>query len=267
MNDSPNTNSKKRAHRTAEGGSTKRLRRGADLEASPDGGMDSTILTDLSTTLTEWKSLLQQVAAKFPNSETVPMAVGRQTPTSVPKDEVVPKTETGTKKMNAKHGSIKAKFSSITGPDIYYDGGSQKLFFECWTVLNNKRGVLRKEIRLLWQKKVHTLPTANYGNSDNELEADDELEADNGLEADDELEADDTLERRDNEKKSKMFEYIDGCLDKAKKACENAAVVWLKGEGCEDDVKFITAWITQAMQMIETSSTTSRFEGKVRMSF
>ena len=37
----------------------------------------------------------------------------------------------GMKNMNDKPGSTKAKFSSITGPDIYYDGKSHKGLLDC----------------------------------------------------------------------------------------------------------------------------------------
>lgn len=35
------------------------------------------------------------------------------------------------KNMDAKPGSTEAKFSSISGPDIYYDSKSQMCFFDC----------------------------------------------------------------------------------------------------------------------------------------
>ncbi|KAF8246187.1 hypothetical protein K440DRAFT_526539, partial [Wilcoxina mikolae CBS 423.85] len=167
---------------------------------------------------------------------------------------------TGTKKMNAKPGSTKAKFSSITGPDIYYDGESQKCLFDCWTALNSKRGVLRKEMMLIRRKKVLALPTATYGygDSDDELEADDasekeETEEDRQRKVEEErLRLEEAKKKEEDERKSKILEYIDGCLDKAARACENAATVWLKGEGCMGHVVFITARMMEAVQKINT---------------
>ena len=61
--------------------------------------------------------------------------------------------------VNVKPGSAKDKFSRITGPDIYYDGKSQKYLFECWAVLNTKRGVLHREI---WCRRVMALSRVDY---------------------------------------------------------------------------------------------------------
>ena len=178
--------------------------------------------------------------------------------------------------MNAGPGSTKAKFSSITEPDIYYDGGGQKRLFDFWNVLKNERGVLHKEITLVRCKMV----MAHY-NSEDELEAD-ELEAD-GLEADDGalslsgarrkhwpphdadaettesrryrldkegLRAEEACKEEKDECKSRLLKDIDGCLDRAVQACENAAAVWLKGKGCIGHVNFIAARTMDAVHKI-----------------
>ncbi|KAI5849139.1 hypothetical protein BZA05DRAFT_316111, partial [Tricharina praecox] len=166
---------------------------------------------------------------------------------------------TGGKKMNLKPGSTKAKFSSITGPEIYYDGDSQKCLFDCWTSLNSKRGALRKEMMAIRRKKVMTLPTANYGysDSDDELEADDSEKEDTEedrlqREEEERQRIEEEAKRKEDEKKSKRLEFIDGCLDKAARACENAAYLWLKGEGCMGHVVFITQRMMEAVQRIQS---------------
>jgi hypothetical protein len=174
----------------------------------------------------------------------------------MPEDRV-PKYESGSKKMNQKPGATKAKFSSITGPDIYYDGDSQMCLFECWTSLNSKRGALRKEMMSIRRKKVMTLPSASYGygDSDDDLEADDsereDTEADRMQREEEERQRlEEEKKKKEDEKKSKLLEYIDSCLDKAAKACENAAYLWLKGEGCVGHVVFITQRMMEAVQRI-----------------
>jgi hypothetical protein len=237
--------------------------------------MDSEALRDLLTALPEWASRLQQIAVnKFPadhgatgpvdavnpggeGSSPPPRKVER--PTSIPEDAVPNKYESGTKKMNQKPGSTKAKFSSITGPDIYYDGDSQACLFECWTSLNAKRGALRKEMMMIRRKKVMTLPSVNYGYGD----SDDDLEAEDSSEEKEETEEDrlqreeeerqrikEEENRKRDEKKGKLLEFIDGCLDKAAKACENAAYLWLKGEGCMGHVVFITQRMMEAVHRV-----------------
>ena len=207
------------------------------------------------------------------------LGAGRHaSPPSLPEDEVAPPPpvaaagmdSSGTRRTDAKPGSTKVKFSSITGPDIYYDGKSQKCLFDCWTALNAKRGVLRKEMMLIRRKKVMTLPPATYGYSDSE----DELEADDGTSSlsskpresdaaaespesrrrrlhEERLRAEEARKKEEDERRSKVFEYIDGCLDKAARACENAATVWLKGEGCIGHIVFITARIMDAVHKID----------------
>jgi hypothetical protein len=240
--------------------------------------MDSEVLTELLVALPEWATRLRDISTRFsdfgsgddaavnPTPElTAPPPQqaggrrGRYAPPSLPEDEVVPKKpDSGTKKLYAKPGSTKAKFSSITGPDIYYDGEAQMLLFDCWTALNSKRGVLRKEMMTIRRKKVLTLPTANYGysDSDDELEADDasdkeETEEDRLRKAEEERQRLEQLKKKEeDERRSKVLEFIDGCLDKAAGACESAATVWLRGEGCVGHVVFITARMAEAVLKI-----------------
>jgi len=235
--------------------------------------MDSDALADLLVVLPDWAARLQNIAAsKFIDHGTGPVGAVNpggpdsanpahirkiERPKSTPED-VTPKFETGGKKINQKPGATKAKFSSISGPDIYYDGESQKCLFDCWTSLNSKRGALRKEMIAIRRKKVMPLPTANYGygDSDDDLEADDSDKEDteeDRLQREEE-ERQRILEeqkRKEDEKKSKRLEFIDGCLDKAARACESAAYLWLKGEGCMGHVVFITQRMMEAVQRIQ----------------
>ncbi|KAI5805182.1 hypothetical protein EDC01DRAFT_592580, partial [Geopyxis carbonaria] len=165
----------------------------------------------------------------------------------------------GAKKLNAKPSATKAKFSSITGPEIYYDGDSQQCLFECWTALNAKRGYLRKEMMQMKRKKVLTLPSANYGysDSDEEIEAEDsedeetEEERQQRMEEERRKEEEERLKQAAEKKRSEFLEYVDGCLDRAAKACENAAFLWLKGEACAGHVVYITQSMAEAMDRIK----------------
>jgi hypothetical protein len=232
--------------------------------------MDSAVLSELLEALPEWASRLQEIAhARFPDHGGVIAAVNPGTP-DPPKQVIGPKqvrvpqqviprepVEIGQKKANAKPSSTKAKFSSITGPDIYYDGPSQKCFFECWTALNSKRGFLRKEMMQIKRKRVLTLPTYGYSDSEEEeeLEAEDESSEDSEeqrlrQEEEERQKAEEEKRRQEHEKKGVILEYIDSCLDKAAKACENAAFLWLKGEGCTGHVVFIVARMMEAIDRI-----------------
>ena len=232
------------------------------------------------TALPVWAERLQRMADRFPDqpgqgpiaavnpneSDAPPKPQVRriERPTSIPEDAVLVKVEPvgGSKKMNAKPGSAKAKFSQITGPEIRYDGESQACFFDCWTALNSKRGFLRKEMMIIRRKRVMTLPTANYGYSD----SDEELEAADDDESQDEKEETEEYRRRkeeeerqrleeevkkaEEERRGKLLEHIDGCLDAASRACENSAFLWLKGQGCTGHIIFITARMMDAVKRI-----------------
>jgi hypothetical protein len=163
-------------------------------------------------------------------------------------------------KMNAKPTPPKAKFSAINGPQIYYDGEAQKALFDCWTTLNAKRGQLRKEMMGIRRKKMMSLPITDYGYSDESEEEDGESEG-KPKETPEEKQARLEEEKRkaeeerirlEREKKAaEVLEYIDSCLDKAAKGCENAAFLWLKGEACSGHVNFIAGRMQDAVDRIK----------------
>jgi len=235
--------------------------------------MDSDALANLLVVLPELATRLQNTAAsKFVDHGTGPVVAVNpggpessnptpvrkvERPKSIP-EEIVPRFETGGKKMNQKPGSTKAKFSSITGPEIYYDGDSQKCLFDCWTSLNSKRGALRKEMMSIRRKKVMSLPAANFGydDSDDELEVDDSEKEDTEedrqqREEEERQRLEEEAKKKEDDKKCKRLEFIDGCLDKAARACENAAYLWLKGEGCTGHVVFIAQRMMEAVHRIQ----------------
>ena len=155
--------------------------------------------------------------------------------------------------MNAKPNSTKAKFSSITGPDIYYDGKSQKSLFDCSTALTAKCSVLRKEIVQIQRKIMVAQSMANYGSNDldDELEAAAEAAESYRCRFDEErLPAE---EARKEEDKSKVLERIHCSLLAAAQACEEAATDLLKGEGCIFQVDSINANMMDAADQINTT--------------
>lgn len=105
-----------------------------------------------------------------------------------------------------------------------------------------------------------SLPTANYGYSDEESEEESEETEAEAKETPQERKArleeekrQAEVERRkaEREKKSaEILEFIDSCLDKAAKGCENAAFLWLKGEGCSGHVNFIAGRMGDAVDRI-----------------
>lgn len=235
--------------------------------------MGSEVLIELLTALPEWAARLQAIASKFPEQANALIApvdpsevdasprppirkVDR--PASIPENSA-PKVELGSKKMNAKPGCAKAKFSSITGPDILYDGESQTCFFDCWTSLNSKRGILRKELMGIRRKRVMSAPMSGYGysDSDEELEAEDsgdkeETEEDRLQQIEEErLAVLEEIKKKEEEKRGKILEAIDGYLEKASKGCENAAFLWLKGQGCTGHIVYITGRIADAVERIK----------------
>jgi hypothetical protein len=108
------------------------------------------------------------------------------------------------------------------------------------------------------RKKVLTLPSAGYGYEDSDEE---ELEDDESQESEAEKQRRIEEERRKAEEEKRkaerdkirgqFFEQVDGCLDKAAKACENAAFLWLKGDGCIGHIVFITQRIMDAVDKIK----------------
>lgn len=161
-------------------------------------------------------------------------------------------------KMNAKPTPPKAKFSAINGPQIYYDGEAQKALFDCWTTLNAKRGQLRKEMMGIRRKKMMSLPITDYGYSDESEDEDAESKPKETLEEkqarleEEKRKAEEERIRQEREKKAaEVLEYIDSCLDKAAKGCENAAFLWLKGEACSGHVNFIAGRMQDAVDRIK----------------
>ncbi|KAH8155754.1 uncharacterized protein LAJ45_00764 [Morchella importuna] len=153
----------------------------------------------------------------------------------------------------------KAKFSAINGPQIYYDGEAQKALFDCWTTLNAKRGQLRKEMMGIRRKKMMSLPITDYGYSDESDEEDGESEKKKETPEEkqarleeEKRKAEEERIRLEREKKAaEVLEYIDSCLDKAAKGCENAAFLWLKGEACSGHVNFIVGRMQDAVERIK----------------
>lgn len=253
--------------------------------------MDSAILRDLQTVLPEWTTRLllfapgetrvvdpcaPESSRKALNRRASRLALNSQNPqatttlvgpaplrpstpssaTDVPSRKLQEKPS----KLDAKPGITKAKFSSITGPEILYDGESQKALFDCWTTLNSKRGVLRREMMAIRRKKVLMLPMGgDYGYSDSE--DDDDESSDKVEETPEEKEKREAEERRKAaeekrraEREAKvctLFEYIDGCLDKAAKGCENAAFLWLKGEKDPGHMLWVNARMAEAVARIK----------------
>lgn len=102
-----------------------------------------------------------------------------------------------------------------------------------------------------------SLPTANYGYSDEESEEEEEVEPKETPEErkarieEEKRQAEEDRRKAEREKKSaEVLEFIDSCLDKAAKGCENAAFLWLKGEGCSGHVNFIAGRMGDAVDRI-----------------
>ncbi|PWW72492.1 hypothetical protein C7212DRAFT_22109, partial [Tuber magnatum] len=181
--------------------------------------------------------------------------------TNPPAVEMLECLPTGRSKMAAKPTCAKQKFSAITGPQIYYDGEAQQAFYDCWTTLNSKRGLLRKEMMAIKRKRVMTLPTHNYGYDDDSEEEGSDKESDQGpketeeerlkREEEERKKAEEERLKAEREKKAaEVLEFIDSCLDRASKACENAAFLWLKGDICMGHIAFINLRMQEAMDRI-----------------
>ncbi|KAL7269936.1 hypothetical protein RUND412_007368 [Rhizina undulata] len=243
--------------------------------------MDSAVLVDILDTLPSWTVRLETFSRKFADNKP-------QAPAAVDPDGPQPTTIVGTKPLRptsptsaadlkrlerapnaGKHmnkldstnpAPPKAKFSRINGPHVYYDGEAQQALYECWTTLNAKRGGLRKEMMAIRRKKVMSFPKAGYSYPEDDEEEDDEEEQESEKETEEQRKAREAEEcrkaeeerkRAESEKKrAEILEYIDTCLDKASKACENAAFLWLKGEACSGHVTFITMRMQEAMDRI-----------------
>jgi len=106
-----------------------------------------------------------------------------------------------------------------------------------------------------------TLPTHNYGYDDDSEEEGSDKESDQGPKETEE----ERLKREEEERKkaeeerlkaelekkaAEVLEYIDSCLDKASKGCENAAFLWLKGDICPGHITFINSRMREAVDRI-----------------
>lgn len=230
-------------------------------------------MKELLEILPRWQGTLHALTSRFPDTGAVtavapgPIELNLKKKNKEDKTQPRPSTppankqaEVGNKKLHQKPGGTKAKFSQITGPDILYDGESQTTLFTCWTAMNTHRGQLRKEMMQIKRKKVMVLPsTTDYGYE----ESDDEIEADSDAEEQESEEAKaarlEEEKRRQAEEKEKaeaikrmavLLEEVDNCLDKAARACENAAFLWLKGEGCAGHIVYINDILDEAVGVI-----------------
>lgn len=187
-----------------------------------------------------------------------PHPLRTDSPTVEKKLECLP---AGKPRMAAKPTATKQKFSSINGPHIYYDGEAQQAFYDCWTALSSKRGLLRREMMAIKRKRVMTLPTHNYGYDDDSEEEGSDKESDQGpketeeerlrREEEERKKAEEERLKAEREKKAaEVLEYIDSCLDKASKGCENAAFLWLKGDICPGHITFINSRMREAVDRI-----------------
>lgn len=102
-----------------------------------------------------------------------------------------------------------------------------------------------------------SLPAANYGYSDEESEEEVEAEIKETPEerrarmVEEKRQAEEDRRKAEREKKSaEILEFIDSCLDRAAKGCENAAFLWLKGEGCTGHINFIAGRMGEAVDRI-----------------
>ena len=167
--------------------------------------------------------------------------------------EITPFLPTGKLKMPQKPGG-KQKFSFINGPQIYYDGEAQRALFECWSALNSKRGLLRKEMMAVKRKRI--ILSYSFDDDDEEEGAGVPVETEEVRKAREEAARrkaeEDRLKAEREKAVAEVFEYIDSCLDKASKGCENAAFLWLKGDVCPGHITFINARMAEAVGRISS---------------
>ncbi|KAL0638608.1 hypothetical protein Q9L58_002334 [Maublancomyces gigas] len=249
--------------------------------------MENPVFKELLTVLPDWSARLRVFSTRYPEVPEPPLSRKRRPSVSedeklaaaaaepvatvvgphpirpaaddvvVKGGEELPPAPKQMSKMSAKPTAPKLKFSAINGPAIYYDGEAQTALYQCWTTLNAKRGLLRKEMMGIRRRKIMSLPTANYGYSDEESEEEVEVETKETPEerktrmAEEKRQAEVERKKAEREKKSaEILEFIDSCLDKAAKGCENAAFLWLKGEGCSGHVNFIAGRMGDAVDRI-----------------
>jgi len=248
--------------------------------------MEPNALRELGRVLPDWSRRLDTICVppKFPE-QTGPVAPVDPNPPEKPKNLLAPMkpVSIGTaskgeekaekekeeppaqmtaeaKKAAIKNSLNKARFSSLTGPDIVYDGEIQKCFFDCWTLLNAHRGSLRKEMMLAKRKRIMALPMAGMDydddsdeTDDDSLDADDETEEQRAAREEKERKEKEEEKRRQEEEKKRfdILEYIDGKLDIAGKSCEACAFLFLKGDGCPGHIVYIQDRVTEALRKIE----------------
>ncbi|KAF8443369.1 hypothetical protein BGX38DRAFT_1063439, partial [Terfezia claveryi] len=165
----------------------------------------------------------------------------------------------GISRLDAKPQGSKARFSSLTGPVIMYDGESQRMLSELWTSLNNQRGGLRRELMAAKRRQEPALPRM-MPNIGVESETDVDGNSSTGKDEEDDLEHSNEMLRLrlkiEREKMKRMnrraggLEGIDDNLDKACKVTETVAFVWLKGDLYEGHLKLIVGRLKDTVARI-----------------
>lgn len=109
-----------------------------------------------------------------------------------------------------------------------------------------------------YKRKRVLMPAAGFGyDSDDDLspDSDEEEESEEArqkrLEEEQRKKEEERRKAEADKKMSDILEYIDSRLDRASKACENAAFLWLKGEGCPGHILFINERLYEAIERIQ----------------
>jgi hypothetical protein len=223
--------------------------------------MDLSALDDFGAFLAEWsvKLMVQSPFHNHPNTK----PVDPRSPEPIPRKKLLPKTKIGDRPTEAELKKTKPiapsvyKFALTQGPEIFYDGESQALLFEFWSSVSLKRGTLRKETNFLKRSNAFLVPTFDYGytvggfqTNDDVLEVDDESD-------DEERELEDAriqAQQRENSRRLAVLEHVNTCVEQALDACEKAAFLWLKGQGCAGHVVYITSQLNAAVDQINTEN-------------
>lgn len=93
-----------------------------------------------------------QLTPDFPSPRIQPGRGGLDDKKTNSKEKLVTAPH-GLCKLESKPEPTKSRFSSITGPTVWYDGESQAMLNDLWTAMNNKRGGLRKEMMMLKRRQ------------------------------------------------------------------------------------------------------------------
>lgn len=198
-----------------------------------------------------------------------PIAKPLEQPVKNTSSDSLPQHEVGSKKMAMQPRSNIARFSRLTGPEIYYDGESQKLWHDTWMALNQHRGQLRKEMMAVKRKRI-MMPAAGFGyDSDDDLSPDDDEDEENESEEQKAKRKEEEKKKKEAEmkkaeedkKKGEVLEYIDGRLDKASRAAENSAFIWLKGDGQAGHAVWINQRLEEALVKIREVVVVNEDEG------